>query len=146
MSNPRLRLKIVGDVLGGKEFVFDPDTPITIGRTDDNTVVLDHKSVSRRHAKIERDGGYFILTDLGSHNGTRVGQQLVTRHYLKPGDVVWFGQVGVEFSLVDDQDAGLPAVVPPEGEQGTTLERPLTLQEVFGSAAVSYTHLTLPTN
>ena len=131
MSNPRLRLKIVGDVLGGQEFVFDPDSPITIGRTDDNTLVLDHKSVSRRHAKIERNGGYFVLTDLGSHNGTRVGQQMVTRHYLKPGDVVWFGQVGVEFSFEEDGEAGLPAVVPEEQGQGTALERPLTLQEVF---------------
>ena len=105
MPEPRLRFKVVSDVLGGQEFVLEPHWPITIGRTDENSVVLDHKSVSRRHAKIEKNGGYYVLTDLGSHNGTRVGQQLVTRHYLKPEDVVWFGQVGVEFSLENDSQA-----------------------------------------
>lgn len=129
MSRPRLRFKVVSDVLGGQEFVFTPDEPITVGRTDENTLVLDHKSVSRRHARLESDGGYFVLTDLGSHNGTRVGEQLVTRHHLQPGDVVWFGQVGLEFSLErEEEQAGVPAVVPSEGAE---LGRPLTLREVF---------------
>jgi len=132
MPEPRLRFKVVSDVLGGQELVLEPHWPITIGRTDENSVVLDHKSVSRRHAKIEKNGGYYVLTDLGSHNGTRVGQQLVTRHYLKPGEVVWFGQVGVEFSIETEAEAvGVPAVVPAGGEAGAALERPLTLGEVF---------------
>jgi len=132
MPEPRLRLKVVGEILGGQEFLVEPNWPITIGRTEENSIVLDHKSVSRRHAKIEKNGGYYVLTDLGSHNGTRVGQQLVTRHYLKPGDVVWFGQVGVEFSLENDNEAaGVPAVVPAGGQAGAALERPLTIGEVF---------------
>lgn len=56
--------------LAGSEFGIDEEA--TIGRTSDNSIVLDHGSVSRAHARIARDPetGTYVLEDLGSLNGT----------------------------------------------------------------------------
>lgn len=44
---------------------------ITIGRSPDCELVLQESTVSRRHASVERKGGVFVLTDLGSSHGTQ---------------------------------------------------------------------------
>jgi ABC transport system ATP-binding/permease protein len=70
-----------------------------IGRDNTNQVVLDHPSISRRHAEISRQGNGFALRDLGSANGTFVnGQRIVGWISLNAGDVI---QVG-PFKLVYD--------------------------------------------
>ena len=56
-------------VLDGLErgVVFtDLQTPITIGREDDNDIRLNDERVSRFHAKVQEDDGHIILTDLQS--------------------------------------------------------------------------------
>jgi ABC-type multidrug transport system ATPase subunit len=59
---------------------------ITIGRTADNTVVLDHPQVSAHHAIIRRGPEGTTVEDRGSTNGTYVNQRRVTRATLQPGD------------------------------------------------------------
>jgi len=70
----------------------DLPTPITIGREDDNTIRLNDESVSRFHAKIQSDGGRFILTDLDSTNGTRVNGHPMHMRVLQLGDLVAVGR------------------------------------------------------
>lgn len=138
MATTRLRLTVVSEIFNGRQFEFDASEPITIGRTRDNMIVLDHKSVSRQHARIEPNGEAFAVKDLDSHNGTRVGDEVVTERVLVPGDEIIFGEVAVRFTPVDDAEAtpsgALPAVVP-EGQEGAALARPLTVDELFGPAA-----------
>ena len=51
--------------------------PITIGRSTDCKLTIEHRTVSRRHCEIvEHDGAVFIR-DMGSSNGTLVGGELV---------------------------------------------------------------------
>jgi len=50
---------------------------ITLGRGDDNDIVIPHASVSRAHARLMRRGGHFELIDLNSTNGTYVNNQPV---------------------------------------------------------------------
>jgi len=45
---------------------------LTLGRTPDNAVVLEHTQVSRHHAELRRGGQDLLLTDLGSTNGTSI--------------------------------------------------------------------------
>lgn len=62
---------------------------LTIGRVEGNDIVLPHESVSRRHARIDWDGRTATVTDLGSSNGTRVGETRLLAHAgqaWKPGD------------------------------------------------------------
>lgn len=54
------------------------EQPITIGRAEDSTLVLDDDYVSTRHARISRRGGAWYLDDLGSTNGTFLGADKVT--------------------------------------------------------------------
>lgn len=44
----------------------------TIGRGGENDIVVASTLVSRRHAQIAWDGAHYVLTDLGSTNGTFV--------------------------------------------------------------------------
>ncbi|MCA9050017.1 MAG: FHA domain-containing protein [Planctomycetaceae bacterium] len=68
------------------------DTPVTIGREDDNTVQLNDERISRVHAKIQEDRGQVILTDLNSTNGSRVNGHPVQLRVLQPGDHLQIGR------------------------------------------------------
>ncbi len=50
---------------------------VSLGRGEDNDVVIPHPSVSRAHARLMRRNGLYELTDLNSTNGTFVNEQPV---------------------------------------------------------------------
>src|SRR5262245_5975849 len=52
------------------------------------TIVLADARMSSQHARITRIGGAWVLEDLGSKNGTRVGNGRVERHTLDDGDII----------------------------------------------------------
>ena len=68
------------------------ETPVTIGREDDNTIQLNDERISRFHSKIQEDSSRIILTDLDSTNGTRVNGRPVQLRVLKPGDQLAIGR------------------------------------------------------
>jgi hypothetical protein len=51
--------------------------PILIGRANDSTLVVTDDYASTRHARISETNGIWYLEDLGSTNGTYVGQSKV---------------------------------------------------------------------
>ena len=51
--------------------------PVTMGRRADNDVLVDHTTVSRRHALVMETPGGFVLRDLNSTNGTFVNNSKV---------------------------------------------------------------------
>lgn len=59
---------------------------IAIGRMAGADLELPQPSVSRRHARIRREGGAHVLEDLGSVNGILVDGSRVRRWVLRPGD------------------------------------------------------------
>jgi len=138
MAQTRLRFTVLSEALGGAQFEFAPDQPVTVGRTKDNALVLDHKSVSRQHARIEPNGDGWRLVDLDSHNGTRVGDELVGERDLQPGDEVTFGEIIVRFTPIDEAEPtpsdALPATIGPATEAALPV-RPLSVDEVFPEAA-----------
>jgi pSer/pThr/pTyr-binding forkhead associated (FHA) protein len=76
---------------------------VNIGRADYNDVVIADDSVSTAHAKLQRREGVWVLTDLGSTNGTFVDGEAVSGEVaLGPGVTVRFGQVSVLFEPTDD--------------------------------------------
>ena len=69
---------------------------ITIGRVADNTLQIDDASVSSHHAVLRLRGADYILTDIGSTNGTRLNGADIEpdeEHALKPGDTIRFGHI-----------------------------------------------------
>jgi pSer/pThr/pTyr-binding forkhead associated (FHA) protein len=80
-----------------EEYEFQT-TPVTIGRRDDNDVVIDNMAVSGHHAVIEEeDPSYYVLVDLESLNGTFVNENKVTREKIFDGDAIIVGKHKIEF-------------------------------------------------
>jgi len=72
--------------------------PITrIGRSMSADVVLEHSSVSRRHAMIVRRGEHSVLLDDRSMNGILVNGERASETTLKHGDEISLGRVVLRF-------------------------------------------------
>ena len=53
--------------------------PVTLGRADDSTLVLTDDYASTRHARLVPGDGTWLVEDLGSTNGTYLGDAKVVR-------------------------------------------------------------------
>jgi hypothetical protein len=86
-------------ILDGKRLVVGP-AGITLGRSRQCDVMLDDPNVSRTHAEVRPRGGSWVLTDLGSTNGSRLnGSRLKGSEVLKPGDEIELGTSRIKFEL-----------------------------------------------
>ncbi len=75
-----------GDILSMRE------ERISMGRAEDNDVILSEPQVSRYHAVFERAGMHLCLRDCGSTNGTFVeGQRIVAQTQLNYGSIISIG-------------------------------------------------------
>jgi hypothetical protein len=80
---------------------------LTIGRAQNNDVVLDSVYASRRHAWVWQQEDRFIIEDLGSMHGTYVnGQRLTMPRFLRDKDIVIMGQARLTFFDRRDVSAG----------------------------------------
>ena len=70
---------------------------VTIGRLPECDVVVDDTGASRQHARIERTESGFVLTDLGSTNGTMLNGEPIQEHVLEHGDRITIGETDLEF-------------------------------------------------
>jgi pSer/pThr/pTyr-binding forkhead associated (FHA) protein len=71
-------IKLIIEDDEGRRTVHASERPeVTIGRQEGNTVRLDERNVSRRHARIFRQNGTVFLEDLDSYNGVRVNGKLL---------------------------------------------------------------------
>jgi pSer/pThr/pTyr-binding forkhead associated (FHA) protein len=100
---------------------------VNIGRADYNDVVISEPSVSTTHAKLQRRDDIWVLSDLGSTNGTFVeGEPVTGETALTPGTTLKFGEVAVLFEPFDERpSARLPSTQVLEGiEPGAPGLRP----------------------
>jgi pSer/pThr/pTyr-binding forkhead associated (FHA) protein/tetratricopeptide (TPR) repeat protein len=102
---PPSKLVVVTTPLAGQEFSLDRAS-LVVGRTGENDIVLNHKSISRHHAKVIRDGERYVVVDLESANGVRVNGAEYERIELHPGDIVELGHVKLRFTTADDMGGG----------------------------------------
>jgi pSer/pThr/pTyr-binding forkhead associated (FHA) protein len=77
----------------------------TIGRTPNNTIIIDNAGVSRRHAVIRLKDHKAILEDLGSANGTFVRGQKVQEHALQDGDEIVIVKHRLVYRIPEDAEA-----------------------------------------
>jgi len=72
----------------GRRWAIDRSV-ITIGRSEDCDVIIPDRQVSRHHATIHRQDDAWVLTDLGSKNGTFLnGQPVLQPVQLQDGDEI----------------------------------------------------------
>src|SRR6516162_7797793 len=78
------------------------DDVITLGRSKENNIVLKNIKASRRHARIERIGATYQITDLGSGNGTKVNGKKIDFQALNKGDEIAIGDARLTLKAIDD--------------------------------------------
>lgn len=114
---PALKARLVGIGDGDdRTFLLEPGMT-TFGRRPENTVVLSGDLyVSGSHAQISSENGDFILTDIGSTNGTLLNGVRLTINApvsLNDGDEMLIGGTALRFERLE-QSAPLEADKPPE--------------------------------
>ncbi|PIK91186.1 diguanylate cyclase [Synechococcus sp. 65AY6Li] len=72
-----------------------------VGRSSQADIQLWDHAVSRQHCRLEREGGTYILTDLGSLNGTYVNGERVTCRVLADRDRIQLGNSLLQFAYYD---------------------------------------------
>jgi len=92
------RLVVLSSNFAGREFELSKPQMV-IGRTDDNDVVVNHRSISRNHAKVVREPetGRYTIMDMQSSNGVRVNGEEYGKVELRRGDLVDLGHVRMRF-------------------------------------------------
>jgi DNA-binding response OmpR family regulator len=99
----------------------------SIGRWQDNDVVIDDRWVSRYHAQIRREGEQYVIRDLDSKNGTLVnGQRITAPTRLTDGDEIQVTPL-VKLTFVD---YGSTAPLPVE-QQVSALELDMEARHVY---------------
>lgn len=73
------------------------DHVVTIGRSPDNTIIINNPSVSARHAQLQLADETYRLKDLGSTNGTHVNSKPVTETLLRFDDRIRFGAIEARY-------------------------------------------------
>jgi hypothetical protein len=110
------------------------DESISIGREASNTIQINDAEVSRRHARMQFQGGKYVIEDLGSTNGTHVnGQRIVSACVLKPGDVVSFGEgIVLVYEALGQDPAATLAVARPAAPPRQQVPAPQPAQAYAG--------------
>lgn len=119
------RMVVVSANFAGQEFLIDKPT-VVVGRTEENDIVLNHRSISRHHAKIVREHGRYNIVDLQSANGVRVNGEPYGKVELRRGDLIDLGHVRLRFvesgeDFVFDRDAEIYDLGERRGMRGVVI-------------------------
>jgi hypothetical protein len=86
-------------IYGGRRLMVGP-RGATLGRSRECEIVIEDANVSRRHAELRPRGGAWVISDLGSTNGTRVnGRSIHSPEVMRPGDEIEVGSSLITFEL-----------------------------------------------
>jgi FHA domain len=95
VRTPTHLLVTAGDLMGTR--IDLTGAPVLIGRAPDSTLVLTDDYASNRHARISFQDGMWLVEDLGSTNGTYLGQRKIDGPVpLDPGVAVRIGKTVLE--------------------------------------------------
>ncbi len=115
----------IEDDQGGRTVVNLARDDYSIGRAEDNTIRLTERNISRKHARLVRQGDAWFLEDLRSDNGAFVnGVRIGGRQELAHGDLVQLGDYRIEVNdeALDTREQGhRPLATPPGVQRRETL-------------------------
>ncbi|MBS2021242.1 MAG: sigma-54-dependent Fis family transcriptional regulator, partial [Deltaproteobacteria bacterium] len=94
-----------------------------------NDLALDDKKVSRHHCEIQFTDNGWLLTDLGSTNGTWLDGKRVEKAYLSPGMSILVGDSSVLFSPIDED---IVVETDRDGFYAGMVGRSLRMRQIFG--------------
>ena len=102
---------------------------IHIGTAPDNDIILTDRAVSRHHAEIHVTKQGLLIRDLGSTNGTFVGQLRVTEAYLTPGThcTIGYSQLSIQLRTEEHHFK-----IPKDNHLGELVGASEPMRELFG--------------
>lgn len=110
--------------------VTDLRTEMLIGRTDGNDLILNHPSVSRKHARLEnRNNGWWIV-DLQSTNGVKVNGTPVSEARISAGDQILVGSVELDIKALPAVDFSGESMF--DSPSGTVIRKISDFNSEFG--------------
>jgi len=141
------KLVVLSSNFAGKEFELSRPQMI-IGRTDENDIVVNHRSISRNHAKLVREPetGRYTISDLQSSNGVRVNGSDYGKVELRRGDVIDLGHVRLRFieageDFVFARDAVITDVPETGGRRGMLVALLAAIVVLVAVVAVYWLHI-----
>ena len=93
---------------------------LSLGRSPQADLHLDHPSVSKNHCRVLRQGEQVLIADLGSTNGTKLEGERITRAALPDRCTLVMGQARILFEVVpqaEDSYRALAHHTPPRTEE-----------------------------
>ena len=107
------RARLIIERAGAQPFEVELGGVATVGRGPTNDVALDDPAASRRQTIIRADEDGYLVSDLGSANGTLLnGSRILAPARLRTGDEILVGATRIRF--VGDPSPELDAEQPPE--------------------------------
>ena len=110
--------------------VADLTSQLSVGRTEGNDLILNHPSVSRKHARFEPRNEAWWIVDLKSTNGVKVNGNLVTEAQVGAGDKIHIGSVQIEVKAVPSVDFSAESMF--DNPSGTVIRRISDFNSEFG--------------
>jgi pSer/pThr/pTyr-binding forkhead associated (FHA) protein len=114
------------------EEVLINKSPITIGRDQDNDIVIDNLAISRHHAKVVQDGSRYLIEDLKSGNGTYINDKRVSTAILQHKDAILVGKHTLVFMSEEEMPVKKRGTRGPSLAEETIIVNPKARQELLG--------------
>lgn len=106
------RVSFVVPESGEKSYKLTPHRPVTIGRDPGNDIILRDAKVSRHHARIVYERGFYVMHDLSSSNGTFVNGRRIRVAPLTDRAELRVGNCTGRFSEELDEEPAPPRTEP----------------------------------
>lgn len=100
-------LKFISGKYKGGEVPLPENREIIIGRSHNIDITLLEDMVSRKHARIYREGDHYVIEDLNSTNGTFVNGNRIKKQILKEGDRILIGTSMMKLVQVEEEEPTL---------------------------------------
>ncbi|MBX3177398.1 MAG: FHA domain-containing protein [Candidatus Hydrogenedentes bacterium] len=93
---------------------------LSIGRNPDNDLQLEDLQISRQHAVIEQKEHATVVKDLGSGNGTWIGDRKIVEYKLSSGNIIRLGTHDLRFESEAVDQGEVQAEATREAERGSS--------------------------
>jgi pSer/pThr/pTyr-binding forkhead associated (FHA) protein len=130
------RLVVVSNNLAGREYYLNR-AEVIIGREpSENDLVINHRSISRIHAKIVWKNGEFTMIDLSSANGMKINGSTFAAARLVKGAVIQLGNVKLRYVAPGEDYQYNPLNSEPIPVEDNELDQPRSSKHILIAALV----------
>ncbi|MEO8378390.1 MAG: adenylate/guanylate cyclase domain-containing protein [Acidobacteriota bacterium] len=110
--------------------ITDVRSDLSIGRTEGNDLVLNHPSVSRKHARLESRNNQWWIIDLKSTNGVKINGGLIAEAAINAGDKILVGSVQLDVKAMPSVEFTGESMF--DNPSGTVIRRISDFNSEFG--------------